>query len=412
MNPYQNLQVHLTSSDRIKDKKAKYIYATAKKNFQRNRRCNTKNIRYYKNGKVRSSSSYEYQNNLSRGNILCNYCDKSTNTCGDVFVKNSHNISISNNQFSEFNGGSSITPDISFNAGVLKSIGIVQSHGLPIIESDVSGTWDPSISNWKGDISSCGPSNKIICPYGYTHNLISIPRNLDGGGITIDPSNILFSDNNCGPYKYLKSSYLKAQIIMRGSIDLSLNLTSLNPPYIPFVHKDTCNDPSYNIFINNYVQLVVDMGLLYPLLNFTDTTGVFYGIIKRICCLNKIDGIPWMDIHIEIINIGNIDMLNQILKFKPKYRGPNWRALLGPLSQAYGPFDWAPAHLPWGLFIYDETGSSMSALDIGKSVTTDGYFSDVNFYLGDCKNNLTQTNSTKTTYMSCLEDRTKKIKFT
>ena len=91
MNPYENLQVHLTSSDRIRDKKAKAIYATAKKNFQRNRLCNTKNIRYYKNGKVRSNINYEYQNNLSRGNILCNYCDQPTNTCGDVFIKNVQN---------------------------------------------------------------------------------------------------------------------------------------------------------------------------------------------------------------------------------------------------------------------------------------------------------------------------------
>lgn len=211
-------------------------------------------MRYYKNGTVRSSSSYEYQNNLARGSILCNYCDQPMNTCGDIFIKSAQNISISNNQFSEFNGGGTITPDISFDASGVQSIGINQSEGSAIIESDISGTWDPSASDFKADISICGPLNNVTCPYGYTENLLRIPRNLDGSGITIDPANILFADNNCGRDRHLKSTYLKAHIIMRGSIDLSLNITSTKP-FIPFASKDTCNDPSYNVFINNYVQL-------------------------------------------------------------------------------------------------------------------------------------------------------------
>ena len=412
MNPYKNRQIGLSSSERTKNKKDTYVYAAAKQKFQTNRRCKNKNIRYYKNGKVRSNVSYEYKNDLARGNVLCNDCDRERNTCGDIFVDYKPRIAMHNNNFSEFNGGDAIIPDISYNAasGDFFYIGITQSQGLSLIQSDVSGTWDSSANDFKGDIALCGPSNNIICPYGYTNDVINIPRNLDGKGITIDPSNVLFG-GSCRTRNYMYKSSLKATIIMRGSIDLSMNMTS-SPPFSPFVHADTCNDPSYNIFINNFVSVVVDTGINNTPIDFLGVTGVFYGIIRRICCLNKIDGIPWMDIHIEVIGIGKPDMLNELLIFKPKYRGPNWKTLAPVYSQAYGPFNWAPLKLPWALFIYNETTISTNPLNVAKSVTTSGYFSDINFILGDCKNNLTQTTTTKGTYMSCLEDGTKKINFT
>ena len=55
MNPFNNNYPNLNASDRIRDKKSAHIYATAKKQFQTKRICKKKNIRYYKNGKVRSN---------------------------------------------------------------------------------------------------------------------------------------------------------------------------------------------------------------------------------------------------------------------------------------------------------------------------------------------------------------------
>ena len=54
MNPFDNNRPVLNSSDRIRNKKSKYIYAAAKQKFQTKRRCNGKNIKYYKKGAVRS----------------------------------------------------------------------------------------------------------------------------------------------------------------------------------------------------------------------------------------------------------------------------------------------------------------------------------------------------------------------
>ena len=180
----------------------------------------------------------------------------------------------------------------------------------------------------KSDLSGAklpGSDPSLNMPFGYVDNLIDIPRNLDGKGIIIDPSNELFPDSKCGSFDYLDNSYLKANIIMRGTIDLSMNIAaSLSAP-IPFVSGDSCNDPSYNQFIGKFVQLVVDKGFNGGNIDFKPSVGVFYGIVKQICCLNPLVGpsgsIPWMDIHIELNNISNLDMLNALIKFKPQFRG-------------------------------------------------------------------------------------------
>ena len=71
MNPFDNNRPVLNSSDRIRNKKSKYIYAAAKQEFQTKRRCNGKNIKYYKKGTVRSVANYKLQQDLARGNVLC-----------------------------------------------------------------------------------------------------------------------------------------------------------------------------------------------------------------------------------------------------------------------------------------------------------------------------------------------------
>jgi len=61
MNPFDNNRPVLNSSDRTRNKKSKYIYAAAKQKFQTKRRCNGKNIKYYKKGMVRSVANYKLQ---------------------------------------------------------------------------------------------------------------------------------------------------------------------------------------------------------------------------------------------------------------------------------------------------------------------------------------------------------------
>ena len=420
MNPFKNQIVNLSASDAIKNKKDRHIYSAAKKQFEVKNFCKKqRNLRYYRNGKVRSVVNYEYGNDLARGNILCNNCDRPDNTCGDVFRQNAQRIDMHTNEFSEFNGGGVVAPDISWNDASLNFnyIGVKQEQSFTVINSDVSGSWDPSSNSFKGDISQCGPSG-VVCPYGYVNNLIDIPKNLDGKGIVIDPSNVLFPDSKCGAFDYLNNSYLKTNIIMRGTIDLSMNISVSSQP-IPFTSGDSCNDPSYNQFIGKFVQLVVDTGFNTFPPTYQPTTGIFYGIVKQICCLNPLVGpsgsIPWMDIHIELNNISNLEMLNALIKFKPQFRGINWATTpVNPLfpGDEAGPYAWGPLQLPWALFFYDSTSITTNALNTVRSVTVQGYFSDINFYMGSCINNLTQTNSFRDTYMSCLEDGTKNINFT
>ncbi len=414
MNPFKNQIVNLSASDAIKNKKDRHIYSAAKKQFEVKNFCKKqRNLRYYRNGKVRSVVNYEYGNDLARGNILCNNCDRPDNTCGDVFRQNAQKIDMHTNEFSEFNGGGVVAPDISYNSstfpGFFNYIGVKQEQSFTVINSDVSGSWDPSSNSFKGDISQCGPSG-VVCPYGYVNNLIEIPKNLDGKGIVIDPSNELFPDSKCGTFDYLNNSYLKTNIIMRGTIDLSMNIGITTG--IPFTSGDSCNDPSYNQFIGKFVQLVVDTG--FETLDFKPTVGVFYGVVKQICCLNPLVGpsgsIPWMDIHIELNNISDIQILNKLIKFKPQFRGPNWSNNF--FGAELGPYNWGPLKLPWALFFYDSTSITTTSLNTVRSVTVNGYFSDINFYMGNCINNLTQTNVFRDTYMSCLEDGTKNIDFT
>ena len=75
MNPFRSSNPNLSSGDRTRDKKSKYIYAAAKKKFQSGKRCGTKNIKFYKKGTVRSVSNYKLQQDLARGNVLCEDCN-------------------------------------------------------------------------------------------------------------------------------------------------------------------------------------------------------------------------------------------------------------------------------------------------------------------------------------------------
>ena len=325
MNPFRSSNPNLSSSDRTRDKKSTYIYAAAKKRFQTKRPCNTKNIKYYKKGTVRSIANYKLQQDLARGNVLCEDCNGQGNLCGKTQTSSSTftRVHMHNNNYSVYQGGGTLIPDISWNftTSTFNYIKFSQSIGNVVIKSDVSGVWNAG-ANYKDNISMCGPSNNILCPYGYIPNLIKIPRNLDGSGIIIDPSNILFPDDTCGVHSYFRSqSNLRTSIILRGTIDMSLNITI--PTGIPFEHKEKCNDPSYNNLIGNFTQIIIDFG--FP--GLEGLQGILYGRISNICCLDKFDNIPWMDIYIEIDSISNYDVLSSLINTNPLYRGVDWRTL-------------------------------------------------------------------------------------
>ena len=83
------------------------------KNFKLHDHCNTKNIKYYKKGTVRSVSNYKLQQDLARGNILCEDCNNRGNLCGTIDESNLIQVHMHNNQYSEFYGGGTLVADIS-----------------------------------------------------------------------------------------------------------------------------------------------------------------------------------------------------------------------------------------------------------------------------------------------------------
>jgi len=407
MNPFRNSNPNLSSSDRTRDKKSTYIYAAAKKKFQTKRPCNTKNIKYYKKGTVRSITNYKLQQDLARGNVLCEDCNNRGNLCGSINPSALTRVHMHNNSYSVYRGGSTLVPDISFNNPTI-SVTFTQSKAFPVINSDVSGIWGiaspPEVS--KSDLSNAVIPNSdpsLNMPFGYINNLIDIPRNLDGSGIIIDPSNILFSDNACGVHSYFRThAYIKTNIVLRGTIDLSLNITV--PTGIPFEHKDNCKDPSYNNLIDSFVQIIIDPD--FP--GYTAVQGVLYGRITDACCLNNFDDVPWMDIYIEIDNISNYDILSYLINNNPRYRGSNWKTINpggagADYAGVFGPFEWG---IPWVLVVYEKQ------INAALSVTVNGYFESMRIFQGTCENNQTTGNKVDQNYMSCLEDGTKKIKFT
>jgi len=394
MNPFDNNRPVLNSSDRIRNKKSKYIYAAAKQKFQTKRRCNGKNIKYYKKGAVRSVANYKLQQDLARGNVLCEDCNGRGNLCGTIDKSNLIRIDMANNHLSEFQGTSTVLID------VFETNPYSQKISFPVIQSDISGVWGPAsppeIS--KSDISGALPGSdpSANMPYGYINNLIKIPRNLNGTGITIDPSNILFPDGNCGQLNLQRHNNIKTTIVIRGSIDFDWN--QLN---VPGVYPSSCTDSSYNALINTFITIWVPRlgdDLTLPLPNLT------YGIIKKICCVGektiKQDSPP-LTLRVAMVDIF-IDV-----HFDKFSNDINLLVNTKPVSLPDGLYYWPqiPALSPFSFFFlffprFPDTGT------LSKSIES------VRIFQGTCNDNQTTGNKTKQSYMSCLEDKTKNINFT
>ena len=321
MNPFDNNKPVLSSSDRIRNKKSKYIYAAAKQKFQTKRHCNGKNIKYYKKGTVRSVTNYKLQQDLAIGNALCEDCDNKGTLCGPTDRTNLNKIEMGNNKVSEFWGGCGINSDPT----VVDDY--VQTTGFPIIQSDISGVWGPAsppeVSKADVSVALPGSDPSANMPYGYIKNLIKIPRNLDGVGITIDPSNILFPNDSCGFAPYLKHSNLKTYLTVSAIIPIhALNPFEANP--------GNCNDPSYNLFINR--PAIMSKWWHAPPPN-DKISPVLTGIIKSLCCKRnmhiKILTSPFIfasegefglfDINIELLNIIDYSQLSEWINYKPDF---------------------------------------------------------------------------------------------
>jgi len=401
MNPFRSSNPNLSSSDRTRDKKSKYIYAAAKKKFQSGKRCGTKNIKYYKKGTVRSVANYKLQQDLARGNVLCEDCNDRGNLCGSINPAVLTRVHLHNSSYSEYWGGSSFA-----NEG--------QTPGFPVIQSDVSGIWGPASPP---EISKSDLSNAVLpdsnpplnMPFGYIDNLINIPRNLNGSGIVIDPSNILFQDSNCRPFKYMKYVKLKTYVVIRGSISVKLGPNQF-PDDPGYLMGSSCTDPSYNDLLNKSVIIQIDP---------TTSGTIVNGVLEYLCCVrtqefihspvvNTPQTFGIFDAYINVSYISDWSLLNKWIKFTPPFH-TSMVIPFSPLNPVDG-WDWRKiSNLVYPRWVIQELDDY-------------GHFSDnqsfqiesIKVMQGSIPRSANQfiKNQTTQSYMSCLEDGTKKIKFT
>jgi len=437
MNPFDNNKPVLSSSERLKNKRDKTIYQAEKQQFQSGKKCGYKNIKYYDNGTVRSTNSYKMNMKLSRGAALCQDCDGKGTLCNDSSQDSNRNkIEMGNNLLAEFWGGGGLGWDGADGAPA-------QQPGHIVIQSDVSGVWGPASPP---EVSKSDLSSAILpsvpptpMPYGYITNLIDIPRNLDGVGITIDPSNILFPANICNKFNnfsreelapYMNLSNLKTYLVIRGGI--AIHPFNPSDPLLEGSLASLCNDPSYNNLID---ALVIGSPEVDGLIN--GDQAYFTGIIKHVCCVREqvlvynngtpngapstgvfpgpVPKIGIFDLFIELlytpsnsISFGASNTLSQLIKESP--------APYTNINVAFASPSDIPFTFGWSSFFKD-AGLIIEPTINGKATTPlVTYFraltESIRIFQGSCHANQTMGNDTKQNYMSCLEDKTRKINFT
>jgi len=396
-NPFNNNRPRLTASERIKNKRDACIYQSEKSRFQIGKKCGNRNVKYYKNGRIRSMKSYKIQKSLARGNILCNDCDQG-DSCTNYNSKQQLNtIYMGNNIVSEFWGGGAL----STRDGPVGSNDIViQTNPSILINSDISGTWDPSATSFKGDISQCDANGLLMCPYGYINNLINIPRNLNGSGVTTDPSNLLFPNELCDPFRYLQLSNLKTYIVIRSPI-------IFYPPLISGQERiASCYDSSLNTLIGLYSQV------LLPGATTGDKDHRVSGIVSSICCIGTLDTVAvrfgpggiqtgnfgLFDIYIELFHISDY---HEIIQMKNILANRPYNPKTPNISNLYPVIN---------IFREDSTGGIFSTVVAG---TFGWAVESINLIQGTIPPSLNQTkyNATEQSYMSCLDNGTKRISF-
>ena len=261
MNPFSNNRPRLTASERIRNKRDATIYQAEKSKYQASRKCYNggKNIKYYKNGTVKSTINHEMNQKLARGAVLCEDCDKNGTLCKPLLTqKKNTKINMGNNSLSVLSMDSGIIPS-GPDAGA-------NVQNTTIIISDISGVWGGSAT----DISKSliGPNGQItgtsiVIPFGYARNLIKIPRNLDGSGVIIDPSNLLFEqDNNCntktlGRPIFLKQASINTTIVYTGIIGNISGIQLISSP------GDLFDRSTINQILNNFCVFSLNFGYIH-----------------------------------------------------------------------------------------------------------------------------------------------------
>ena len=401
MNTFDNNKPVLSSSERLKNKRDKTIYQTQKLNYQTTKNCGNRNVKYYNNGTVRSTNSYKMNMKLSRGAVLCEDCDDNGTLCENIFDKK---------DLTKITMGNSLISTLNLGTGLAR--GGEQINTANILIADISGVW--------GTKTKSDPYT--YTPYGYATNLITVPRNLNGHNIIIDPSNVLFNqDDNCNSRTIPKPNYMnralvKTVIIYEGPIAAHEN------PVVPgqecdiIYPSDTVNTivgsvKYYKHFLNQYCIFTFQpYGLGY------DTIAVPTGQIIKICPLGKklmnstyfgstfVFEVDIFKLYVEITYMPKNTRLWQG-SISPSKDKTNYQPVFNPPSINFFKIQSAALVPTVPTFCIDAAWASATGGGIEMKVTIDQNDTTL------CNISQIRGNNTKQSYMSCLEDKTSKINF-
>lgn len=415
MNPFSNNRPRLTASERIKNKRDATIYQAEKSIYQSTKQCGNKNVKYYKNGTVKSVKSYKMHRSLSKGVNFCEDCDKNGTLCKPLLTeKKNTKINMGNNSLSVLSMDSGIIPSGGFAGQSVQKTNV--------IISDVSGAWGGSTTDIsKSLIGQNGqiPGTTIPIPYGYARNLMQIPRNLDGSGVIIDPSNLLFEqDNNCntktlGRPIFLKQASINTTIVYTGIIG---NMGGNEEIFGPGSLYDRSN---VNGILNNFCVF-----------SFTDRLGSItvpasIAIVSKVCfagtqIINTV--IPVTKITAEIFKV--------FFTINSKLNEPLWQGtIFSPVSgiatntPSFKPNTISSFNIkgfdpnPPFLITFNVTSQWCNNYNYEPPATTNyGAGATMNIEIQqnsiNCSNSQVRQNNTKQSYLSCVEQGTKNIKFT
>ncbi len=417
MNPFSNNRPRLTASERIRNKRDATIYQAEKSKYQASRKCYNggKNIKYYKNGTVKSTINHEMNQKLARGAVLCEDCDKNGTLCKPLLTqKKNTKINMGNNSLSVLSMDSGIIP-----SGVDAATNVQNTN---VIISDVDGVWGGSST----DISKSliGPGWASF-PYGYIRNLLKIPRNLDGSGVIIDPSNLLFEqDNNCntktlGKPRFLKLASINTTIVYTGIIGKAAALFSSA--------ADLFDRSNINQILNNFCVFSFTPNRLISL-----TIPASTALVSKVCFV----GTQIINNNTASFSGGtkfSVDIFKIFLTINSKLNESLWQGTIFP------PVDGSvqnPSFKPSTISMFDVKGYNPVSAGIstvtfvissifcrnyqsGASwpvLTNSGAGATMNIEIQqnniNCSNSQVRQNKTRQSYLSCIEQGTKNIKFT
>ncbi len=288
MNPYNNNKPILSYSERLQNKKCKTIYQTQKRNYQVSKSCGNKNVKYYSNGTIRNTNSYKMNREITRGAVLCDDCNGNGMVCENLFTKK---------DLAKINMGNNAISTLTLTTGLVRGFHQYtqeKEENTAVIISDISGSWDGAKVPWTGE---------TYFPYGYADNLMTVPRNLDGSGITIDPDNVLFNqDDNCNTRFIRKPNFLKFASIqvtlvyegMLGDVP-STDACGNTWPGLPNNRPDiSCNDISLNEYTWNtnpsssrYYKNLINDFVVFSFDTLPYKTILNTGQIRKVCPLGK-----------------------------------------------------------------------------------------------------------------------------